>query len=56
MGVANTTTGWRWPDGTTTTGYVNNDAPYYAHWHSTFQQYWDPTDCIFGHLSYPYSK
>ena len=55
MGIENTTTGWRWPDGTLTTGYVSNANPY-SHWYNNFQTTWTVTDCIFGHLSYPYSK
>jgi hypothetical protein len=55
MGIANTTAGWRWPDGTMASGYVSNANPY-AHWYNTFQATWVPSDCIFGHLSYPYSR
>ena len=55
MGIENTTAGWRWPDGTLTTGYVSNANPY-SHWYNNFQTTWTVTDCIFGHLSYPYSK
>jgi hypothetical protein len=54
-GLANTTAGWRWPDGTMTTGYVSNADPY-SHWYNDFGDLMSANDCIYARLLQPYSK
>ncbi len=55
IGLSNVTNVWRWTDGTNTSGYVSNADPY-AHWYHGFYGTWDPTNCVFAHASYPYSR
>jgi hypothetical protein len=55
MGLSNVSNVWRWADGSNTTGYVSDVTPY-GHWYHGFAGTYTTTDCIFAHLSYPWSR
>ena len=55
IGLANTTGGWRWADGTAPNNFVSDEEPY-GHWAPEFYIGWKNNECFYARSALAYLR